>query len=438
MVERGADDRFAHGVTGALDVGRFAQQKFDPFPADLRNARKIDRFARDGRQVDLKVAAVEDLAVGRVDAQRHRTRDGVVDVDKFHRKAAELDFIARFYGVHLHLVEPMLAQLVVGESQREFGAVDGHVDLFEKVRDAADVVFMPVRDQKSAHLVLVGDEIADVGNDEVDAGQLLVGEGETRIDDDDVVSVLDGGHVLADFADAAEEDDLYGIFAPAALFEFLLFALLVRIRAVVSLLRGNKCLRAAAGIRRPAYLCALPLTLLRLRLLLRGVLCVAEKERHLRPAGLLPALFLCKCPVVLFLLQNILLFFGARLRGASANRGLNDFHSTPAVRLCGRTARPCFIVPYPADQYRGAASPESGRIPFVAPLIGDLPRAEIPTHGEYRTPAGRTGHKPAKRTRRTRENFCFILPFRRQSFRRVDPRSPWRANRDSRPYGYCA
>ena len=110
------------------------------------------------------------------------------------------------------------------------------------------------------------------------------------------------------------EDDLDGILAPAALFEFLLFALLVRIRAVVSLLRGNKCLRAAAGIRRPAYLCALPLTLLRLRLLLRGVLCVAEKERHLRPAGLLPALFLCKCPVVLFLLQNILLFF----RGAAS------------------------------------------------------------------------------------------------------------------------
>ncbi len=50
-------------------------------------------------------------------------------------------------------------------------------------------------------------EVGDVGDDEVDAEHLLVGEHQAAVDDDDVVAVLEHVHVLADLADAAERDD---------------------------------------------------------------------------------------------------------------------------------------------------------------------------------------------------------------------------------------
>ena len=65
------------------------------------------------------------------------------------------------------------------------------------------MVLVPVRDENAAHLFAVGDKITDVGNDQIDAGKFLVGEGKPRVDDDDVVAVFDGGHVFADLADAA-------------------------------------------------------------------------------------------------------------------------------------------------------------------------------------------------------------------------------------------
>ena len=50
-------------------------------------------------------------------------------------------------------------------------------------------------------------EVGDVGDDEVDAEHLLVGEHEPAVDDDDVVAVLEDVHVLADLPHPAERDD---------------------------------------------------------------------------------------------------------------------------------------------------------------------------------------------------------------------------------------
>ena len=81
---------------------------------------------------------------------------------------------------------------------------------------------MPVREEDAADLVLVLNEIGDVGEDEVDARHLFGREDDARVDDDDVVPVLDGGHVLADLADAAEEEHFDGsLFSPALALLFL-------------------------------------------------------------------------------------------------------------------------------------------------------------------------------------------------------------------------
>ena len=64
-----------------------------------------------------------------------------------------------------------------------------------------------MRHEEAADPILSGSQVPDVRNDEIDAEHLLVGEHETRVDDEDVVPHLDREHVLADLADAAEGDD---------------------------------------------------------------------------------------------------------------------------------------------------------------------------------------------------------------------------------------
>src|SRR5699024_5417635 len=76
-------------------------------------------------------------------------------------------------------------------------------------------------------------EVGYVGRDEVYAGQLFRREDYARIDDYYIFAVLNGRHILADFAHAAEEDYFYLLFLPAArgaralFFLFVLFGGLV-------------------------------------------------------------------------------------------------------------------------------------------------------------------------------------------------------------------
>jgi hypothetical protein len=69
------------------------------------------------------------------------------------------------------------------------------------------VILVGVRDEERADVGAVLLEVGDVGDDEVDAEHLLVGEHQAAVDDDDVVAVLEHVHVLADLPHPAERDD---------------------------------------------------------------------------------------------------------------------------------------------------------------------------------------------------------------------------------------
>lgn len=51
-------------------------------------------------------------------------------------------------------------------------------------------------------------QIADVGNDAVDAVHIVAGEGHATVHHDDVAAVLIDGHVLADLIQTAKGNDL--------------------------------------------------------------------------------------------------------------------------------------------------------------------------------------------------------------------------------------
>ena len=69
------------------------------------------------------------------------------------------------------------------------------------------MVFVAMRDDDALELVLVLKHIGVVGQKQVDTRVVVVWEHEAGVVEDDVVPVLDHGHVLADAVETAERDD---------------------------------------------------------------------------------------------------------------------------------------------------------------------------------------------------------------------------------------
>ena len=94
------------------------------------------------------------------------------------------------------------------QRQRERRAVNREVQLRQQKRNAADVVFMPVRQDQAADLLPVFFQVCEIGRDDIDAEQFRIGKHHARIDDDDVIAVTDGHRVHAELAQSAQRHDV--------------------------------------------------------------------------------------------------------------------------------------------------------------------------------------------------------------------------------------
>jgi len=209
MFEHLRDVSLGLRVARDLRARRVGHEQEDALRGDRREPSEVGLTSVDRRVVELPVARVHDRAVRRFDGQADRVRDAVTDVIRVTAQATDGERCTRCdLAERGFLRELVLAQLGADEPERELGPVDRHVHEFpEHVRKGADVVLVGVRHQEAADPVLSGSQVPDVRDDEIDAEHLLVGEHETRVDDEDVVPHLDREHVLADLADAAEGDD---------------------------------------------------------------------------------------------------------------------------------------------------------------------------------------------------------------------------------------
>ena len=102
----------------------------------------------------------------------------------------------------------VLFELAFDIGQRELGGVDRNIELAQDPGQPADMVFVAVRQNDRRARAAVLDQIGDVGDDNVDAEKVALGEHEAGIDDDDVVFPADGQAVHAELAEAAKGDDL--------------------------------------------------------------------------------------------------------------------------------------------------------------------------------------------------------------------------------------
>ena len=197
----------AHGVAGALDVGRVGQQGQYALIAQLGEAAQVDLVIVDGGIVDLEVAGMHHRAHRRMDGHRHRAGDRVGDVDKLHAECARLHHVARTDHVHLDVVDAMLLELVLDQRQRQPGAVHRGGNLRQDIGTGADVILMAVCDEIAAQARGVLFKVGCIGDDQVYARHVVARENRTQIDHDDVVLIFVDRHVLADFAQSAQRND---------------------------------------------------------------------------------------------------------------------------------------------------------------------------------------------------------------------------------------
>ena len=114
------------------------------------------------------------------------------------------------------LAQPVLVELRLHERERErrrHHRFDVH--LAQQVRQPADVILVAVRQDDGSDVPTL--EVADVGQQEVDAEMLVAREGEPGVHDDDLACGLVHGHVLPDLAEAAERDDSQAFAHPLSL-----------------------------------------------------------------------------------------------------------------------------------------------------------------------------------------------------------------------------
>src|SRR5690606_28718740 len=106
--------------------------------------------------------------------------------------------------------QAVLFELRLDEAERERGAVDGHSELPQDVRQRPDMVLVAVAEDDRPHPSLALDEVGDVRNHQVDAKHFVVGEHDAAVEDEDFAVLLDGPEVLSDLTGPAERKERNG------------------------------------------------------------------------------------------------------------------------------------------------------------------------------------------------------------------------------------
>ena len=155
----------------------------------------------------LKSPVCSTVPAGRADGHREGVGDRVVDGHELEVERAEADPVTlrddRLRGV----LQPVLAELGAEQGQGELGADQRDVGaLAQQVGNRADVVLVTVGQHQRVDGIEPVPDGVEVGQDQVDAGVVLLREQHPAVDDEQAAVVLEDGHVAADLAETTESD----------------------------------------------------------------------------------------------------------------------------------------------------------------------------------------------------------------------------------------
>ena len=142
-----------------------------------------------------------------VNRQCNGAGDGVVGFNKLHLKAADFYLIPRINGIQLRFVEFVLLKLIFNKRTGKLCAVHGRINTRKHIRKRADMIFMSVSYKVRPYLIAIALQICHIRDDKINSVHVLPREYRTAINNHDVVSVLDGRHILSDLINATQRNN---------------------------------------------------------------------------------------------------------------------------------------------------------------------------------------------------------------------------------------
>jgi len=157
--------------------------------------------------VELKVAGVDDQARRRRDAEAHAIRDTVTHAKELHGERTQVQDVLRGYGTQVSPRNLGLMQLDLDEPAREPRGIDRGPHSGKQVGQSAGVVLVAMGDDDAHNLVSPLDNVGQVRDDDIHTEHVVLGDHETRVDDQQSVVDLQDQHVPPDLAESAEGND---------------------------------------------------------------------------------------------------------------------------------------------------------------------------------------------------------------------------------------
>ena len=141
---------------------------------------------------------------------RERVGDRVVHGDELALEPAERRGLPLAHLARDGL-DAVLLELRLDERERQLGADERDVlAQAQQVRHGTDVVLVAVREDDRLDVVEPVLDVLEVGQDQVDAGLVVLGEQDAAVDDEQTAGVLEDGHVAADLSEPTQCDDAQG------------------------------------------------------------------------------------------------------------------------------------------------------------------------------------------------------------------------------------
>ena len=121
-------------------------------------------------------------------------------MEELHFERADLDLFTGVDGVQVRFLGHAVArQFHFQQATRQGRGVDRRVGHFQQMVNGADMVLVAVGDDNALHLLLVLDQIGEVGDDVIDPQHIVFGEHHPGIDHHDLVVVFVDHHIAAYF-----------------------------------------------------------------------------------------------------------------------------------------------------------------------------------------------------------------------------------------------
>ena len=209
VVEHRTDLVLVTDHAGNLRVGGVHAEQIHALVPEAGEGAQVGDAPVDGQGVDLEVAGDQDIAGIGANHGRHGVGNGVVDGNEFEAEGP-VGYLLMLTHLTQQGVDAVLAQLGLDEGQSQFAADQGDVlAQAQQVGDAADVVLVAVGQDQGDDVVEAVLDVAEVGQDQVDAGLILLGEQNAAVDDEQLSVDLEDGHVAADLAQAPQGHDAH-------------------------------------------------------------------------------------------------------------------------------------------------------------------------------------------------------------------------------------